>query len=495
MLFNSLSFLIFFPIVVLLYFVCPARFRYIWLLIASYYFYMSWDPVFAILILFCTAVTWTGALLIEKYRGSHAKAVLAASVVMVGAVLFYFKYLGFAARIVNSLMVLFKFQGFDPSRFNIVLPVGISFFTFQSVGYCIDVYRGEIPAERDFLKYALFVSFFPQLVAGPIERSKNLIGQLSNLDKLKPWNPEKAFNGLVYMAYGFFLKLVLADSLAIVCDTVFGNYTSYGGIELIVGALAFSLQIYFDFSSYSAIAIGAAQVMGITLMENFSAPYFSISIREFWRRWHISLSSWFRDYLYIPLGGSRCSKLRNYLNIMITFMVSGLWHGAAMAYVVWGGIHGLYQIAGKEYDAFRNRFYPRMGINLQGELYLAARVVGTFILTTLAWIFFRVASLRESIDYIRGIFSRFNPWALTDGSLSEFVFQYRADWYVLAIGLMIAFAVDMILCRRKKRIDVFLAEQGSLIQVLALSALIIYTLLFGRYGGGYDEQAFIYFQF
>ncbi|NBI89225.1 MBOAT family protein, partial [Lachnospiraceae bacterium] len=315
MVFNSTSFLIFFPIVVLVYFIMPRKIRYIWLLIASYYFYMSWNAKYAILIGFSTIITYLSGLCIGWINGSGVnnkvkvkKIVVAASFGINILILVVFKYSGF---ILDSLNIILKESGIRVLEmpFDIVLPVGISFYTFQALSYTMDVYRGDISAEKNILKYALFVSFFPQLVAGPIERSINLISQISEIPKTKI-EYERIANGLIIMVWGFFLKLVIADRIAILVNTVFDRYYMYGTVELIVAAMGFALQIYCDFSSYSTIAIGASQIMGITLMENFNVPYFSRSIKEFWRRWHISLSTWFKDYLYIPLGGNRCSRGR-----------------------------------------------------------------------------------------------------------------------------------------------------------------------------------------
>ncbi len=330
MLFNSWQYLIFFPIVVLIYFVLPKKGKNTWLLVSSYYFYMGWNVKYIVLLFFTTVVTYTGALLIEKYR---KKGFLFLTIVLNFGVLFYFKYVQFAwdnlGHICSRLGIPFTEHEFD-----ILLPVGISFFTFQAVGYTIDVYRKEIYAERNFLRYALFVSFFPQLVAGPIERSKNLLKQL---DKTYAYSYDRMREGLLLMLWGFFLKLVIADRAAIFVDTVFGDTNKYAGLYIVVATIIFAFQIYCDFYGYSVIAMGSARIIGLNLMDNFNAPYFSRSVAEFWRRWHISLSTWFRDYLYIPLGGSRKSKIRNYLNLMTVFLTSGLWHGAAWTYVTWGG--------------------------------------------------------------------------------------------------------------------------------------------------------------
>ena len=334
MLFNSIEFLIFFPIVVLVYFVIPKKIKQLWLLVVSYYFYMCWNAKYALLILASTVITYASGLLIEKVKNSSyemtkqmvlKKWIVAGSLVINLGMLFYFKYINFALSILMDAFAKIHIQLNIPV-FDVILPVGISFYTFQALSYTMDVYRDEIYAEKNFFRYALFVSFFPQLVAGPIERSKNLLRQLA---VPKRFCFEDAREGLLLMLWGFFLKIVLADRIAIFVDTVYGNFSTYSGAYLVVATMLFAIQIYCDFAGYSTIAMGSAKVLGIGLMENFDAPYLSTSVSEFWRRWHISLTSWFRDYLYIPLGGSQKGTIRKYINKMIVFLVSGLWHGAA----------------------------------------------------------------------------------------------------------------------------------------------------------------------
>ena len=342
MLFNSVSFLIFFPIVVLMYFLIPKRMKYIWLLIASYYFYMSWNPKYVLLMMMSTVLTWLAGWGISYVRAKRIGGQLLKRLCMIVCclvnlgILFFFKYFDFILENINAVIGRIGIQIIE-KPFDVVLPVGISFYTFQALGYMIDVYRGTVEAEKNIAKYALFVSFFPQLVAGPIERTGNLLKQINEIPDKRLVNYERITNGLVYMLYGFFLKLVIADRISIMVDTVYNKWFIYGTVELVVASVGFAIQIYCDFSSYSTIAIGAAQVMGFELMENFDAPYFSRSIKEFWHRWHISLSTWFRDYVYIPLGGSHCTKGRKYFNLMVTFLISGLWHGAEWTFVIWGG--------------------------------------------------------------------------------------------------------------------------------------------------------------
>ena len=315
MLFNSVGFLVFFPIVLLVYFVIPKKVKQLWLLAASYYFYMCWNAKYAILIFTSTAITYASGLLLEKVKKMEAdavkkrrykKTVVALSFVSNLGILCYFKYANFILFNLTKIFALMHISLSAPTV-DVILPVGISFYTFQALSYTMDVYRDEIYAERNFFQYALFVSFFPQLVAGPIERSKNLLKQLA---EPKKFDYDMAREGFLLMLWGFFLKLVVADRIAVFVDTVYGDYTTYGGYYLIVATVLFAVQIYCDFSGYSTIAMGAAMFLGIRLMENFNAPYLSRSVGEFWRNWHISLTSWFKDYLYIPLGGSRKGTVR-----------------------------------------------------------------------------------------------------------------------------------------------------------------------------------------
>lgn len=340
MLFNSLAFAVFLPIVFLAYWALPQKYRYIVLLVSSYYFYMSWNVKYVVLILFTTGVSYGCAVWMEKFQKKAVKRMLMAGAVAASLlVLFFFKYFDFAQNTFIRILQSFAIE-LHPVTLSLMLPVGISFYTFQTLSYVIDVYKGEVEAEHNFFKYAAFISFFPQLVAGPIERTKNLLPQI---DCEHRFTYEKGSYGMKLMAWGFFKKLVIADNLAVFVDKVFEDASAYHGFALVLAVFFFTLQIYCDFSGYSDIAIGTAKLFDIDLMTNFKSPYFSTSIKEFWRRWHISLSSWFRDYVYIPLGGNRVSKLRNMFNVMVTFCLSGLWHGAAFTYVIWGGLHGALQ--------------------------------------------------------------------------------------------------------------------------------------------------------
>lgn len=499
MLFNSIHFIIFFPIVIGIYFVVPKKIRYIWLLIASYYFYMSWSARYAILIGTSTIITWLCGVLLDYFNVHTPKntlwckkiAVIICIIINLG-ILFFFKYFNFSIDILNYFLLHFNINTVE--RFSIVLPVGISFYTFQALSYVIDVYRGDTPAEKNLLKYGLFVSFFPQLVAGPIERSKNLLTQIKDLSGKNLFDYERIANGFIIMLWGYFIKMMIADRAAVIVDTVYNSWQNYGSTELILATVLFAIQIYCDFSGYSLIAIGAAQVMGFSLMENFNVPYFAKSIKDFWSRWHISLSTWFRDYLYIPLGGNRCSKLKKYVNLMITFLCSGLWHGAALTYIIWGGIHGLYQIIGQEFKPIRDKIYNMFKVKTDADSFKLWQIIYTFILTDFAWILFRANSFSDAKGIIGGIFTKFNPWVLMDGTLGRLGLDY-AELAILFLSCMLLFIVDLIKYKRNLRLDSFLEKQNMPFRWVWVIVLSVVILVFGVYGNAYDAQAFIYFQF
>ena len=422
MLFNSIDFLIFLPIVLVIYYIIPMKYKHIWLLISSYYFYMCWNAKYVLLIFVSTVITYLSGILIDKVEktwpdvndiGKYKKLILALSFVSNLGILFYFKYINFTLDIVTRVLSKMNISMNVPV-FDVILPVGISFYTFQALSYSVDVYRGEVAPEHDFFRYALFVSFFPQLVAGPIERSKNLLTQLREPRK---FDFGYAFDGILLMLWGLFLKIVLADRIAIFVDTVYGDCEHYQGIYLIVATVLFAVQIYCDFSGYSSIAMGTDKLLGIELMDNFNAPYLSTSVADFWRRWHISLTSWFKDYLYIPLGGSRRGTFRKYINKMIVFILSGLWHGAQLTFVVWGAINGLYQVIGEVLMPIRKKVSDIIGINRNSEGVYALSVLATFALVDFTWIFFRADSLGRAIYIIKSILNTENIWTLFDGSL------------------------------------------------------------------------------
>ncbi len=445
MLFNSVSYLIFFPVVVLITFLIPNKIRYIWLLITSYFFYMNWNARYGLLILTTTIITYSCSIGIEiadeKKNNERSakiikKAILTASLFANFGLLFYFKYTNFMIRTISSLSEMLHANIKMPT-YDILLPVGISFFIFQAVGYTIDVYRGDIKAEKNVLRYALFVSFFPQLVAGPIERSENLLTQLRRPTK---FNSKKAESGLLTIVYGLFLKIVIADNIARLIDPIFVSIKDYNGMQLFYAVVLFAFQIYCDFEGYSLMAIGSAEILGYKLHINFNAPYLALSVKDFWRRWHISLTSWFRDYLYIPLGGSHKGKVRKQFNTMIVFLCSGLWHGAAWKYVAWGGVNGILSVTEDLSAPLYKRAIEKLKIDTKKISFKISQRIITFVLIDFTWLFFRANSFRESFTIIKSISTDFRwSWFLNLNCILIGDFRLQT---IIFISILIAAAVD-----------------------------------------------------
>lgn len=497
MLFNSLEFLLFFPIVVMIYYILPPRVRYIQLLAASYYFYMCWNAKYAFLLLFSTAVTYLCGLALERIKHldleiekkTRAKKICVALGVFLNIfVLFIFKYLDFAILNINRVLHITHIEWNLPT-FDIILPVGISFFTFQALGYIVDVYRDEIYAEKNFWRYALFISFFPQLVAGPIERSKNLLVQLQKTGRLR-W--ENFRNGTLLILWGLFLKLVIADRAAIIVNIVYAEPNTYRGIYIVIATVLFAFQIYCDFYGYSIIAKGASCILDIQLMNNFDAPYFSKSIKEFWQRWHISLSTWFRDYLYIPLGGNRKGELIKERNRLIVFGLSGLWHGASISFIVWGLLNGIYQTIADFRDYVLKKVSLRSGgksVSVSGNI---RKTLVTFSLICFTWIFFRAGDMSDALLLIRNMFE-LNWYVLFDGSIYSLGVS-EAYFEKLIFFICVLLFIDYL---KYKKIDVvdLVMKQELWFKGIVYLALFLVVILFGCYGNEYDASQFIYFQF
>lgn len=469
MLFNSLNFLLFFPVVCLAYFAIPARtgrVRNGMLLAASYYFYMNWHAEYALLLLATTVVTYVAAIGVERGSNAQRRRIwFASGCVLALTGLFVFKYSGFVADNVEQLLSALGI-GIALPDFALLLPVGISFFTFQALGYLIDVHRGTTKAETDFMTFALFLSFFPQLVAGPIERSSNLLPQFRERHTV---DYERVMAGVEMMVWGYFLKLALADRCAIYVDAVYNAQTIQSGIAYTVASVLFTFQIYGDFAGYSLIAIGASRVLGFRLMDNFRAPYLSASLGEFWQRWHISLSTWFRDYVYIPLGGNRRGRLRCYLNLLVTFTVSGIWHGANWTFAAWGVLHGTglciekaLGIAKKSYKGIRRTVHVAL----------------TFVAVNLLWIFFRADSIDMAFTIIGRMLTNFD-----------------VPYIPLTVLVLSAFAIAVVLTKEiaeERGIKLFATtRRNAVVRHAMMSATIAYIILFGVLGG----DQFIYFQF
>lgn len=472
-----MHYLFFFPAVAVVYFSIPHRLRWIALLAASYYFYMCWKPEYALLIIVSTSVNYAAALFMGKTSNQKAKnTYLLVSIIANLGMLFGFKYFNFFNESARTLFSHFNFLYTIPA-FNVLLPVGISFYTFQALGYTIDVYRGQREPEKHFGIFALYVAFFPQLVAGPIERSTRLLPQFF---QKKEFDVHRATDGLKLMLWGLFKKVVIADRLALYVNAVYNNQAHHGGSTLLVATFFFSFQIYCDFSGYSDIAIGSARVFGYELMDNFKRPYFAQSIREFWKRWHISLSSWFKDYLYIPLGGSRVAEWRWQCNLMLVFVISGLWHGANWTFLAWGGLHGFYLL----FAIWTSNLREKLAIRLFRDHYTRARKMAamlmTFGLVSLSWIVFRANSITDvwyigkKIVFFRGAFFI--------GELPNLLFSVFGILFLLIVELWEEYFSENILLAFRSH---------ELVKQLYYAFLVIIILLTGVF----DAGQFIYFQF
>lgn len=510
MLFNSLQFLLFFIVVTLSYFSLKWRGRWVLLLIASCYFYMVFQPTYILILFLTIIIDYIAGIWIEKSTGNYRRWLLILSLISNLGILAFFKYLGFFTeniaalfeavqmphlaqtvteqvnRVFIKVLHVFGQSGISSYKDNMsILPIGLSFHTFQAMSYTIEVYRGNQKAERHFGIYALYVMFYPQLVAGPIERPQNVLWQFHsyfNYDK------ENVKAGLMQMAFGLFKKLVIADRLSMLVDHAYGNPSAHNGLTLLAATFFYTFQIYCDFSGYSDVAIGAARVMGFTLMENFRTPYIAQSISEFWRRWHISLSTWFRDYLYIPLGGNRKGEFRQYLNMLIVFLASGLWHGPNWTYVIWGGLNGVYQILA----VLRDKLMARMGFSStppslvtspvhdrearKSPVRVVVNTLITFVLIMLTWVFFRARTVADAFLILKRI-----------GGLS-FTDRIDSPMNTAEMGFCMFLIAFLLL---KEHFFLTIPTRSTVRFALLFGLITFVTYLFGVF----SANQFIYFQF
>lgn len=476
MLFNSFHFLIFFIIVTAVYFVIQHKTRWMWLLFASCYFYMAFVPIYILILAFTIIIDYYAGILIEKSTGSKRKLFLICSLVANIGILCFFKYYNFLNENLTALLGIAHLKNAVPAL-TILLPIGLSFHTFQAMSYTIEVYRGNQKTERNFGIYALYVMFYPQLVAGPIERPQNLLHQFR---EKYSFDLDRVVSGIKLMIWGLFKKIVIADRLGIYVNSVYNNYEQSSGIALLVATFLFSFQVYCDFSGYSDMAIGTARVMGFDLMTNFKRPNFAQSTAGFWKRWHISLSTWFKDYLYFPLGGNKVPAFRRYFNLMIVFLVSGLWHGASWTFVIWGAINGFYIIFGLITKNFRKQVWSLSGIPSLPKLDIFFNVITTFSLITFSRIFFRSQTMEQALIVVKKIFS-------FKGSLaSESSTMLGYSVFVIIFLIIAEFQMEYIPGKFS-----LASHRLFIVRNFYYALLILLILLIGVYDGG----QFIYFQF
>ncbi len=478
MLFNSLHFVLFFPLVVAAYFLLPFKYRWAFLLGASYYFYMCWKPEYVLLLLFSTLIDYYAGVQIGKSANPRKrKLLLCLSLGTNLGTLFLFKYFNFLNASMRACFDHFNIF-YNVPMFELLLPVGISFYTFQTMSYVIDVYRGEQQAEKHLGLFALYVTFFPQLVAGPIERSTALMPQFYERHSFD-WH--RTLDGLKIMLWGFFKKIVIADRLAGYVNQVYNDPAGADGINLLMATYFFAFQIYCDFSGYSDIAVGAAKVLGYRLMSNFERPYLAQSIAEFWKRWHISLSTWFKDYLYIPLGGKRVAKWRWCFNLFLVFLVSGLWHGANWTFVVWGALHGFYLVFSILTGNLRDKLKHALALDRLPSLVKIFRVAITFHLVLLAWIFFRANHMSDALLIIEKVFHAFSGAVLP--AMAKLIAMHDLLFLLALLALMNFYE------RFQSSLRTFL--QNRLVAV-ALASVLFWGIVVW---GAFNNQQFIYFQF
>ncbi len=508
MLFNSFHFILFFIIVTIGYYILPHKYRWILLLISSYYFYMCWRPVFILLIVFSTFVNYIFSIAIGREKDAKKrKCYLMITIAINFGLLFLFKYavflnesimsaagsilqwwyqdLGAEAALQKAEKIL---QGYPAREFDIMLPMGISFYTFQAASYTIDVYRKDVKPVRHYGIFSLFITFFPQLVAGPIERSSQLLPQFY---KKHSFDKERVLLGLKWMLWGFFKKIVIADRTAVAVDTIYASPQSYSGLYLFLAMILFTFQIYCDFSGYSDIALGSAKVLGFDLMMNFKKPYLSKSIKEFWRRWHVSLSTWFMDYVYIPLGGNRKGQTRQCWNLFVTFLVSGLWHGANWTYAIWGGLHGVYLVVGRWTENVRKKIRTILHLE-KNILWSGWNILCTFLLFSLSLVIFRANTITDAVYVLTHMTEDFFMW-----TQKQYVYEVLTGmgvnlFEILVIGISVAFLVFSEIVTGKESVIGWVEKRNYALRLVFYVFVSVWILSTGVF---YSGGEFIYFQF
>lgn len=496
MIFHSFAYLLFFPIVYLIYFLLPCRIRYVWLLAASFFFYACADLRYAFFLGGVILVAYTAGRILERIRLGRnvalSRTILILAVSCNLGILGFFKYTNFLLENLNRLTALLHMEHHFASVDGL-LTLGISFILFQSVSYIVDVYRGNIAAERNILKCGLYLAFFPKLISGPIERAGDILPQIHNGTR---FSLQCLKEGLSLILLGLFYKLVLSDNIAALINPVFTSYMNYSGLQIALAVILFAFQIYGDFGGYSYIAVGSAKALGFQLSDNFKSPYHARSVAEFWRRWHITLNNWLRDYLYIPLGGSRKGLMRTCLNMMIVFLLSGLWHGAEWSFVIWGGLNGLYIVSGNLYRRFHTHFHSDTGAcdDRMSPVQTLRRRICIFLLVDFAWFFFRMPDVRSSFAIIAhavrqpGIRELFNLGFLN-------IFPDIASFALIMAALSLLLRIDTVLYEKKLSFCALFFQQSSSFRWLFGIVILCMIIFFGAYGETYEQTQFIYFQF
>lgn len=481
----SFAFVIFAILVWGLYYVFPQKYRWTILLFASLVFYLSYDKRYLLFLLFVAITTFFGAKFGRCKRRNKENLILC---ILANICLwFIIKWLPGGWNWINSIGKMFSAE-FQLPMFSIIAPVGISYYVLLAISYIVDVYKKRIKPEKNFGKYLLYLAYFPTIVQGPISKYEQMREKLTAGKKFDYSTFRKS---ILLVLIGLTKKMVIADRIAIWANYCFDNYSDLQGIVLYVGALCYSIQLYMDFSGCVDICRGVSALFGIDLMDNFNAPYFSKSIKEFWSKWHISLSTWLKDYVYIPLGGNRKGKLRKYINLLITFLVSGIWHGSGLTYIVWGILHAIYQIVGDATTSIRRKVKTILRIeenSLSDKVY---RTIITFNLTLFAWIFFRAGRLLYAVDYIKRMFDSVNLWTLFDGSLFSKGIQF-SEFIVLVINICFIVFVDWLKVKREKDMEDYVVEAHILVRWCCYIVLAFNIILFGVYGTGYDASGFLY---
>lgn len=477
----SLNFWLFVGIGAILYLNVPHKYQIYTLLGLNVIFYAAADIRCFVFLTFSITSTWIAGMLISRKKLKRIKKYILIGTITINiAILLFLKFYNYSIGLWNEYTNTFHLP-----YINVIVPLGISFYTLQAVSYCIDIYKRKISYEKNVIVYAAYMSYFPTIVQGPIVRYNDMKEQIK---KHHPWDYDRVKFGVQLILYGVFKKLVVADRAALCVNDVFQNYNMYSKVWIVLGVVLYSIQIYADFSGCVDVCRGVSQILGIEIINNFNAPYFAVSIKDFWRRWHISFSSWLRDYVYIPLGGNRKGKIRKYINLLLTFLVSGIWHGVGIHYLVWGIIHGLYQVIGEVFAPIRKKTIKSLSINTEVFSYKLMQQICTFGLVSFAWIFFRANGMREVMQLFRAIMN--NAWLMSFSAQQAFS---EKDFFVLLVAIFIMFSISLLqqkMCIREK-----VAKQNLWFRWLIYFVGIFSILIFGVYGSGYSNETFIYMQF